>query len=300
MIERGNHKSALSNASELQKNIMNDVARGFSLPLVLSDAVHLPNAAIAPLGIAQQDGYDEHGNKKSKFRLTHDQSFKGPSGTSLNSRTNMDKLPKCMFGHALSRMLHYIIALRGRHPSTPILLGKYDLASAYRRAHLSPQISTESLTVHDGILLMALRMTFGGSAYPSLWSCISECMCDLANDIIQCRTWDHQSLHSPIQHLIPPAKRLPQNTPFAQAKELAMEYPINDIGIVDVYTDDMPPICLDSGDNAERCAAAVPLAVHIMNRPVQAGEPLPRDDVLSLTQLSQEGAMEEVKQSSAG
>ena len=57
----------------------------------------------------------------------------------------------------------------------------------------------------------------------------------------------------------------------------------------------MPPICPDIGDNAERCAAAVPLAVHLISRPTDPAEPIPRDDILSLKKLAGEGKMEEIK-----
>ena len=52
--------------------------------------------------------------------------------------------------------------------------------------------------------------------------------------------------------------------PFKQAKEMALTLPIKDVGLVDVYIDDMPPICVNIGMNAERCVAAIPLAPHIV------------------------------------
>ena len=48
---------------------------------------------------------------------------------------------------------------------------------------------------------------------------------------------------------------------------MALTLPIKDVGLVDVYIDDMPPICVDIGMNAEQCAAAVPLALHIVGHP---------------------------------
>ena len=174
-------------------------------------------------------------------------------------------------------------------------MGKYDIKAAYRRAHLSAATAAKSLTVFDNKLLMALRMTFGGCPCPSQFGCISETICDLANDLIQCKKWNHCEIFSPNQHLVKPAYCLADTIPFKQARELAVDLPVNDLGSVDVYIDDMPPICPDIGDNAERCAAAVPLAVHLISRPTDPAEPIPRDDILSLKKLAGEGKMEEIK-----
>jgi len=64
---------------------------------------------------------------------------------------------------------------------------------------------------------------------------------------------------------------------------------------VDVYIDDMTPNCPDIGDNVEHCAAAVPLALHIMGCPLDPTDPIPHDDILSLKKLAGEGRMEERK-----
>ena len=76
-------------------------------------------------------------------------------------------LPNCMFGFCLRRILHYIVGVRIRHPSTRILIAKYDVGSAYRRAHLSAETAVESMTMFNGLLLIALQMTFGSAACPS-------------------------------------------------------------------------------------------------------------------------------------
>ena len=57
----------------------------------------------------------------------------------------------------------------------------------------------------------------------------------------------------------------------------------------------MPPICPKIRENTEHCAAAVPLALHIMGRPCNSTDPIPCDDLLSLKKLAGEGRMEEVK-----
>jgi hypothetical protein len=45
-------------------------------------------------------------------------------------------------------------------------------------------MALQACVLFAGLLLVALRLTFGGSANPSQWSDLSELLFDLANDII--------------------------------------------------------------------------------------------------------------------
>ncbi len=279
----------------IRKLLNDDVTHGFSLPLPVSCLFSIPAASLAPLGVQSQKTIDEDGNIIPKFRMTHDQTFPGATGTSVNIRTLKDQLPDCLYGKMLLRIIHYIVSLRARHPGKRIIIGKYDIKAAYRRCHLAATAVTESLTIFDNTLFAALRLTFGGAAGPSLWSLHSEVICDLANDLIQCPLWNHNELHAPIQHWIPPPIRIDSDEPFAEAQQLAVDIPVNDAGLCDVYLDDIPPVCLDEGDNAERCAAAVPLALHLVGRSLDPEEPIPRDDLVSVTKTLGEGAMAEDK-----
>ncbi len=45
--------------------------------------------------------------------------------------------------------------------------------------------------------------------------------------------------------------KLPDETPFAQTKELAVSIPIYNIGKADIYIDDAVGIALDKGDNVK-------------------------------------------------
>ena len=292
-LKRGNHKSASIHADKVKTNLSDDVTHGYSLPLPIAILPRLTDAALAPLGLQVQKTIDEFGKTVPKYRMTHDQSCPGPSGLSLNRRTLKDELPPCRYGRVHLRMTHYIVSLRARHPSTRILIGKFDIKSAYRRAHLDAATAMESLTTFDGLLFASLRYTFGGSAFPALWSCYSEILCDLSNDLIRCPAWDHTTLTAPIQHLLPAPLRFESPEPFAPAMEMAVDIPFNDEGLAECYLDDIPPVCVDIGQNAERCAAALPLALHILGRPVTTSEPIPRDDLLSVKKTLGEGQMAE-------
>jgi hypothetical protein len=87
---------------------------------------------VSPLGLVNQNTIDERGNTKTKWRLTNDQSFQFQSETSVNSRVRKEELAQCMYGMALRRFLHAIVQYRRRFPSTPLLMAKFDLKSAYR------------------------------------------------------------------------------------------------------------------------------------------------------------------------
>jgi len=125
-----------------------------------------------------------------KYRMIHDQTYMALSGLSVNIRTIKERLPPCVYGRVLLRLTHYIVDLRAKHPNRKILVGKYDLKSAYRWAHLSGPSAAECLTIFEGRLYASLCFTFGGTPFPNLWSAHSEIITDLANDLIQCEEWD--------------------------------------------------------------------------------------------------------------
>ena len=299
MISRGNHKSATTPAGLklVREHMSADVDHGFALPLPMNCLQHFKTqCSIAPLGVQDQSSLSDDGVRIPKWRMTHDQTFPGEaSKLSVNKRVLKEELPKCLYGHALLRMLHFIVDLRYKHPDRRILIGKFDLKAAFRRAHLSPESALESMSTLDDTLLVSLRLTFGGAPCPPTWSCISESICDLANDLIACPAWNHAEIQSPIQTMIPPPERLPENVPLGKAVKLAVHFPREEIGKTELFIDDYAPIALDVGNNVDRVACAVPLAIHTVGRQLSPNEPLPRDDLVSLSKLAAEGKMEETK-----
>jgi len=119
---RGNHKSAAKNQAALEKIIENDFSKGFALPLLKEVLFNIPNASLAPLGCVEHDTINERGEQLKKFRMTHDQSFLGPSLHSVNKRVIKECLPNCMYSFALLRILHYIVSLWSKHPTKRIFL----------------------------------------------------------------------------------------------------------------------------------------------------------------------------------
>lgn len=131
-LERGNHKSLEKYSELIDPLILEDIDRGFALPLPLEILPKLSGASIAQLGCHKQTTIDEKGNIIPKYRLTHDQSFPGPSGKSVNLRVKKDFLPPIMYSFVLSPLAHYIINIRLLHPDTRIYLCKVDLDATYQ------------------------------------------------------------------------------------------------------------------------------------------------------------------------
>jgi hypothetical protein len=161
-LSRGNHKSLSKFEKFIDPAITEDIERGFALPLPLKYLEKIPKASIAPLGCHKQTMINTSGEIIPKYRLTHDQSFPGPSGLSVNLHVRKDLLPPIMYSFVLSRLIHYIVNTRKMLPSSKIFLCKVDLDAAYCRCTMASIMSWESLTVYNGLLLVALRLTFVG------------------------------------------------------------------------------------------------------------------------------------------
>ena len=294
-----NHKSADENETFID-TMTNEIRHGWALPLPPDFATSIPEAAAAPHGIISQHTINERGEILDKNRMTHDQSFPGAvSKTSVNSRVRDEDLIPCLYGHANTRCIHYIVGCRQRHPNTRIWLSKVDWKSAYRRQHLNATTAVKSLTqvLIDGIwfLIMALRLTFGGKPCPSEWGSISEPVADLATDLLNCRDWDPTSFRTPQQHLLPTPSPLPDDIPFAPARETFVSIPAEDNGKVDCYIDDKLAMGLDLPGAIPRLENCILLALHIFFRPLSPVEPLPREEAAATAKLKAEGGLEEIK-----
>jgi hypothetical protein len=130
-LQHGNHKSTHANSDIVLAMLNEEVRYGWQLVLPASSIPKVPESIVSPLGLVKQTSINEHGESVTKWRLTHDQSFKFKSNTSVNSRVETDKLANRLYGNALRRFLHAIILYRRRFPSKPLLIAKFDLKSAY-------------------------------------------------------------------------------------------------------------------------------------------------------------------------
>lgn len=119
-------------------------------------------------------------------------------------------------------------------------------------------------------------------------------MADLANALLSCDDWDPKLLASPLQEKFPKRNSLPEETPFEPALPLIVQVPDED-NKVDVYIDDTTTISVDVDDNADKGEAAVALAMHVVGRPLDPGDPIARNDLVLMTKLLAEAGLDEIK-----
>jgi hypothetical protein len=129
---------------------------------------------------------------------------------------------------------------------------------------IASNTATKRLAIFDNILLMALWMTFRGSACPALDE-------------------------------LDPLLSLSDSVSFHPAKNLAVFIPTNDKGKVDIYIDDTIGITPDLQDNTHRVSRVIPLAIHTLTRPLDSSDMIPRKDIISMKTFKAEGRMEEQK-----
>src|SRR5688500_3315689 len=79
-------------------------------------------------------------------RLTHDMNFQLSDSKTVNNQVRPDLLTSLVYGFALYRFLHCIVATRLAFPFAPILLFKCDLKSAYWRIQACPNLAFQSVT----------------------------------------------------------------------------------------------------------------------------------------------------------
>jgi hypothetical protein len=226
--------------NSLLKLLTTDVHHGYTLVLPRSAITDLPGAVVGPHGLAHQMTIDQSGNIVPKIRITNDQTHSVSGIPSVNDRTLEAARTPYRFGHALLRLIHYIVALRSRHPTTAIVLSKTDWKSAYRRLHLASATAVQCITVVGTLAFLSLRLPFGGRAGPSLWSDISELAADLGNALLHDLEWDplKDEICSPVVSSIPPPDILPPSVAFAPAKPIAVPLPVDNLGTIENYIDD--------------------------------------------------------------
>jgi hypothetical protein len=81
---------------------------------------------------------------------------------------------------------------------------------------------------------------------------------DLSNALALDTTWDPDTLHSPLQHLIPRTLSEPYTVPFAEALPTSVMIPQSDRNYkkADIFIDDLIYVILDNGAGCKRGAAS--------------------------------------------
>ena len=297
-LVRGNHKSATESEDEVQRLLEVDVRHGFVLPAWESALLRVKGCLLQPGGMVRQFSLKADGSRKLKSRFTHDLSFSLTSeDASVNQRVDMERYPDMVYGWCLQRILHYLAALRSRFPSTRIYLSKFDYSDAYKRLSQSPKATASTVVRFGKIAYFCWRMVFGGSPNPAGFSCFSETLTDLANEIAM-------SDYSPemgsvetvrVSHLIPKEVE-DDSTPIGTAILPALEVNTKATSYRDCFIDDVIDCHLGTPENLSRAPHVVQLAVQAMSRP-HAGEaePIPRKPLLSPEKLEAEGRSSEIQ-----
>ena len=299
-IQRGNHKSAVNHELFLSQALVKDIEKGWILVLPLDSAGSIPNLMISPMGVADQLGISATGEFVPKLRVTHDLSFPGQaSDESVNSIVIEDTLEPCMFGHTMLRIIHRIVHLRTLHPKKKIWIRKEDVKSAYRRMHMHANTAVKTavqMKIHNIVLLLiSLRLPFGGSPCPSEFCLFSDMITDAINDLLADTSWNPAKLHSEYIKYIPPPNPLPPHIPFAEAKELSVKIEEGDICKADVFVDDIITIGVDVKDHLQRIIAAPCTVMHSVAHNSSTSTSIPRHDLIAEDKNEAEGAPEELK-----
>ena len=133
-LEYRNHKSATNNQALFDTYISKDVKFGFALPIQKDVVVQIPQCLVQPGGLTKQFTLSPDGTQVPQQRLTHDLTFEHiGENISVNNRLDLQEYPEMYYGHCLSQVIHFIVALRWRFPQDKILISKFDFSAAYRR-----------------------------------------------------------------------------------------------------------------------------------------------------------------------
>ncbi len=282
-LARGNHESARGHEAKLLEMLKDKVKWRWQLLLSKEAALKLPHCEVAPLWMVSQTTIGANNAKELKLRLTQDQSFNASRGIkrSFNDRVVAERLMPARFGRVLLRFLHYTCCQLGQQfPSERLLITKVDCKSAYRRVNLQAKTAMKSSTSTAGMLLVALRMTFGGAPNPlQSWSDISEVIANLANVLVRRSDWEPGLCSAPQQGVLRTSESVHNNkdyvrpdNEFRSAFAMSVEDPVCDVRAkFECYLDDLFGVLW--AQDWEKAEAVLPLVLHLVGCPVDDRAP---------------------------
>jgi hypothetical protein len=174
-----------------------------------------------------------------------------------------------VYGWCLPCLIHFIVALRLKHPRKRILIAKYDFSDAYRRMTFSARAANQSIVVVGDTAYLFLRLTFGGSPNPPAWCAFSKMVTDLSNNLAEEADWDPRVVKSPLMKMRGP-KIHSKISELGQAKDISVVVAMEREAVSDCFIDDIVRVMLhQEGDQGRyaRDTEAVPLAIHATMRP---------------------------------
>ena len=171
-------------------------------------------------------------------------------------------------------------------------MAKFDYSDAYKRISQSPKATAATVVRFGRIAYFCWRMVFGGSPNPAGFSCFSETLTDLANEIAMSEYHPNMGMSNTVlpSHLVPKETEDPEN-PIGRSIVPALRVSTKMTSYRDCFIDDIIDCHLGTPENMERAPHVVQLAVQAMSRP-HAGvdvEPVPRRPLLGPDKLEAEG-----------
>jgi hypothetical protein len=146
---------------------------------------------------------------------------------------------------------------------------------------------------------MGLRLLFGASPNPSIWSDLSKILCDICNQVSRCSLWNathSPALESPHQKLyVRPPIYLSPDLPMAKARAMSVQVGSDDCPYTEVYLDNFISCFLDTDASIWAGSRINLLILYLFGRPILQNEPTTRDDLLAFDKTLAEGTPEESK-----
>ena len=195
-------------------------------------------------------------------------------------------------GRSFIRTLFFLHSARLRHPDLPILLGKFDMDSAYRRLFVWLKHALLCCTIVGSLAYILLRLPFGSSPAAGEFSLLSDFIADLATTLVLDDSWDPNTFHSDLVQDIPVSSY--QSSPQLQQVSKLLENPNERDFTIEVFIDDfIIGVILSSKEFVFRVFHAVPLILHCLFRPSSPDEAVDRPPILGRAKLLAEGTLKE-------
>jgi hypothetical protein len=105
----GNHKDASAKPELLNKLTGKDVKHGYSIPIPLNSIKQIQGLEMAPMNLLAQNIINEVGRVVPIDRLSHGQSWRWSSGTSVNSWVQKEQLQECCYGFCIQRLVNWAV-----------------------------------------------------------------------------------------------------------------------------------------------------------------------------------------------
>lgn len=287
----GNNKSTLGKEEFIQKSYDKEVRRHWMIPILTASLASMLSVVCIKIGVATQFTISAMNEVIEKFRVTHDASQALPSGKSVNILCDEEEFADVRFGLTMKRFLIQLVQQRLVFPTLPILIGKFDLDSAYRRLFVKLSCALLCTTIIGPIAYLLLRLPFGSSPAAAEFSLFSEFICDVAQALLLDNSWNHNSFFPSITEGVSISDfDFPSNLPTL-ARPILITAPLLPT-YFDCYIDDFIVLVVFTNLEAiTRAFLAIPLVLECIFRPVSSDEPGERASILQRAKLLAEGTL---------